>query len=209
MSARTNNKDSNKLVAAAAPVAFSTVNAAKESRALNPTLQKACGLIQKGNFAAAADFLAAAGRDPNVRNALGVCLMRIGHVDQAVDVFRSFVLVPGTVLERPEVSFASKRNFATALLLKGLPSGAITVLADIRDPDSTRSAQLYAAIRRWEKTLSWFRWLDWKLNSIEPCNCQVVLDFEPGEFDFDVQIKRPGLPDDSGNASLKNAALSA
>ncbi|MGB7327766.1 MAG: tetratricopeptide repeat protein [Rubripirellula sp.] len=208
MSARTNKKNSENPVAVT-PVSISTVNANNESKAVNPTLHKACVLIQKGNYSAAVDFLAASGRDPSVRNALGVCLMRLGEIDRAVEVFRSFVLVPGTVSERSEVSNASKRNFATALLLKGLPSGAMTVLADIHDPDSTKSARIYWAVRKWEKSLPWLRWLDWKLNRIEPRNCQVPLDFEPGEFDFDVQVEHPNQSGLSRNAVMKVSVLSA
>lgn len=141
-----------------------------------------------------------------MRNALGVCLIRAGHVDKAVDVFRSFVLMPGTVLERSDVSNAAKRNFATALLMKGIPSGALSVLAEIRDPDHPMALRLEAAIKHWEKSLSWFRRLDWKLNGVEPANCRVILDFEPGEFEFEVQIQRPDQPGKTVKSSLKLAA---
>ena len=162
-------------------------------------------MIQRGDYAGAADFLTQAGRDPQVRNALGVCLMRIGSVDKAVDVFRSFVLIPGTVLERPEVSNASKRNFATALLMKGFPSGTLSILTAIDDPGHPMSVRLYSAIKQWEETLSWFRWLDWKLNWVEPGSCQVPLAFEPGEFDLDVRIERAVAPGKAKQVSLKLA----
>ncbi len=125
---------------------------------------------------------------------MGVCLMRAGRVENAVDVYRAFVLTPGTLLERPDVNNAYKRNFATALLIRGLPSGALTVLKDTREPDHPMAVRLYAAIKQWEKSLSWLRRLDWKINSIEPANCRIPLDFEPGEFDFDVQIEQPVTP---------------
>ncbi len=184
MSARTKTKNYKKQQASNNQT-VGAQNAGNRHHRLNPALQRAWGLIQKSDYAGAAALLAAAGRDPQVRNALGVCLMRMGSVDKAVDVFRSFVLMPGTVLERREVSNASKRNFATALLMKGFPSGALSVLADIHDPDHPMAVRLYSAIKQWEKSLSWFRWLDWKLNRVEPGKCQVPLDFEPGEFDFD------------------------
>jgi hypothetical protein len=172
---------------------------------LSPALQRACSRLQRGDYDGAADLLAAAGRDIQVRNALGVCLMRLGRVDKAVEVFRSFVLMPGTVLERPDVSNACKRNFATALLMKGFPSGAMSVLAEIREPGHPVTLRLNCAIRRWEGSLSWFRWLDWKLNGIEPPMCQVPLEFEPGEFDFDVQLPRPSRTVESGTSSVKLA----
>ena len=44
---------------------------------LNPVLQQAHNLIQKNDYSGAANLLAAAGYDPQVRNILGVCLMRM------------------------------------------------------------------------------------------------------------------------------------
>lgn len=182
-----------------------TKNAGYETPKLSPVLQLACSLIQKNDYAGAVNLLAA-GRDPQIRDTLGVCLMRMGNADKAVDVFRSFVLMPGTVLERPEVSNASKRNFATALLMRGFPSGALSVLAEIHDPDHPMAVRLYAAIKQWEKSLPWYRRLDWKVNGVEPSKCTVPLDFEPGELGFEVQIGHPTQPGKPRKASLKLAA---
>lgn len=162
---------------------------------LSPSIQRACTLIKKGDYTGAANLLAAAGRDPQTRNALGVCLMRAGRVDAAVDLYRSFVLVPGTLLERTDVSNAYKRNFATALLLKGLPSGALAVLKQTREPQHPVAASLYMAIKQWERSLSWWNRLDWKLNAVEPRSCHVSIDFEPGEFDFHVELPQAPKPE--------------
>jgi hypothetical protein len=172
----------------------------------NPTLQKAWSLIQKNDYAAAVSLLMSAGRDVPVRNALGVCLMRLGQVDQAVDVYRSFVLMSGSLIERPEISNACRRNFATALLMKGFPSGAVSVLAETRDREHPMAVRLYAAIKQWEKTLPFFRRWDWKLNGCEPSGCRISLEFEPGEFDFEVEQPRPVTPIKPRTASSKLAA---
>lgn len=161
-----------------------------------PALQKAMALIQRNDYAAAANLLSSAGRDLHIRNALGVCFMRMGKVDEAVNLFRSFVLIPGTTTERPEISNACKRNFATALLMKGMPSGTVSVLVDTQDIEHPMAVRIFAAIKQWEKTLSWFRRMDWKLCNCEPGNCHVPLDFEPGEFDIEVQPTRPVPPVD-------------
>lgn len=173
---------------------------------LSPPIERACSLIATGDYAGAANLLGTLPRDPQTRNALGVCLMRMGDADQAVDVYRSFVLVPGTVIERPEVSNSAKRNFATALLMKGLPSGTQNVLSEIHDPDHPVAVRLKSAIRQWEKTLPWLRWLDWKTSRIEPPQCKVVLDFEPGEFDFEVQTRSLREPVVARKSSPKLAA---
>lgn len=172
----------------------------------SPAIQRACTLIKKGDYSGAANLLAAAGRDPQIRNTHGVCLMRAGRVDAAVDLYRSFVLVPGTLLERTDVSNAYKRNFATALLMKGLPSGALVVLKETREPNHPIAVQIRASIKQWEKSLSWLKRLDWKFNAIEPRNCHVPIDFEPGEFDFHVELQRPAKPEKPTKIGPKVAA---
>ncbi|TWU56666.1 hypothetical protein Poly51_25830 [Rubripirellula tenax] len=205
MSARIKSNQSKKQATNTSPVA-SNPNASPPKQSLSPALQRALGLIQKNDYAGAANSLSAAGRDPQVRNTLGVCLMRMGRVDAAVDTLRSLVLMPGTLIERCDVSNAAKRNFATALLMKGLPSGALSVLAEIHEPENLMAIRLHAAIKQWEKSLPWLRRLDWKINGIEPSHCCVPLDFEPGEFDFEVNPKSPIKPGKSSKGSLKLAA---
>lgn len=173
---------------------------------LSPSIQRACTLINKDDYIGAANLLAAAGRDPQTRNAQAVCLMRAGRFDAAVDVYRSFILVQGSLLERKDVSNAYKRNFATALLMKGLPSGALAVLKATGEPNHPMAIQLYGAIKRWEKSLSWLKRMDWKFNAIEPRKCIVPMDFEPGEFDFYVERQRPAKPETPANADPKVAA---
>lgn len=165
-------------------------------------------LIGQGDYAQAAKVLATAGRDLLVRNALGVCLLRTGNYAGAVSVFRSFVLWPGTTVERHDVSNESKRNFATALLLKGLPCGALSVLAAMQAPDHPMTVRLYASIKAWEKSMSWMSWLDWKTNGSEPRSCRFVIDFEPGEFDFDNNNPAEKLAEvaPAATSSLKLAA---
>ncbi len=159
--------------------------------AMHPALARAITRIQKSDYHGAAELLRSAGRDTSVRNTLGVCLLRLGQVDEALSVFRQFVLLPGNVTERPDISNACKRNFATALLLKGSPSGALTVIQETREANHPMAVRIGQSIQRWEKSLSWLRRLDWKLNRIEPPHCQVPIDFEPGEFEFDVVQRQP------------------
>ena len=188
---------------------FETVgakNVGNGTPVVNPAILQAYSLIQKKDYVGAANMLGSAGHDTQVRNVLGVCLMRLGRIDEAVKIYRSFVLQPGTVYERANVSGAAKRNFATALLLKGLPSGAVTVLDDMHDPEHPMAVRLYSALKRWEKSLSWFRWLDWKINAIHPANCNVPIDFEPGELDIQVPAQRPVGPSKPSTGPMKLAA---
>ena len=154
-------------------------------------IERSIELINHNDYLSAARLLLAAGYDPDVHNLLGVCLMRLGEFEQAVQVYRQLVLMPGSVLERPDINEVYKRNFATALLLKGFPSGALEVLAAMQDSYSLRAVQIRAAIVKWEKSLSLLRWLDWKINAIEPPCCKVAIDFEPGEIELDTAQLRP------------------
>ncbi|QDT04433.1 hypothetical protein K227x_28240 [Rubripirellula lacrimiformis] len=149
----------------------------------NPVLDRTYRLMHRGDYQAAMGILQSAGRDPSIRNALGVCLLRLGRPADAVAVFRQFVLAPGSVSERSDLSKHYKRNFALALLMNGSPSGALDVLRETRQPDHPAAIRIRDTVKQWEKTLSWLRRLDWKLNRIEPSNCQVPIDFEPGELE--------------------------
>ena len=159
----------------------------KNAAPLHPAIARVSNLIRRRDYQAAAELLRSAGRDPLVRNTLGVCLLRFGHVEEALAVFRQFVLTPGSVTERSDVSNACKRNFAMALLMKGSPSGALDVITETREPDHPMAVRIREAVKSWEKSLSWLRRIDWKLNRIEPPRCQVPIDFEPGEFEFEFE----------------------
>ncbi len=155
-------------------------------------LERAIALVDKADYRTAAELLCVCGDDPFIRNLLGVCWMRCGKSEQAVQLYRKLVLVPGSVQERHDIPDAYKRNFATALLLQGIPSGAMEILSAMRDSESLVSVRIRSAIIRWERTLSLFRWLDWKLNRIEPPGCHVPVEFEPGELELESRSNQPG-----------------
>ena len=122
------------------------------------------------------------GLPANNQNARAVRLLREGRVEEAVSILRTIVLKGGCTWMRPEVPNVFKRNYATALLMSGNPSGCVEVLGEMRDESNPRVQQLRAAIRRWEKTLSLLQWLDWRTGWINPNGRPVTLDFEPGEI---------------------------
>lgn len=143
---------------------------------------KARVLAQSGDYESAIKLLQDSRRTTETRDLLGVCLMRSGKLAEAVQVYRQLVLIPGSVMERPEIIDSCKRNFATALLMAGLPSGTLDVLSATADKNHPVAIHLRDCIKRWETTLSFFRRLDWKTGRIEPKNCVVPIDFEPGEI---------------------------
>jgi hypothetical protein len=124
----------------------------------------------------------AAGQDQELANAMGVCLMRLGRIEEAVRLFRMLVLAPGCTWPRPNLPNVYKTNFATALLLAGHPSGCVEILAEVRDERDAQVQRLRAAIRKWESELSFFQRLNWWVARVEPSGRPVPLEFEPGEL---------------------------
>lgn len=151
---------------------------------------KTLTLIADGRYREAFDSLNATGRSPLRSQMMAVCAMRFGDVDFALNLLRGLCLTPGTTIIRSDTSDTLRINFATALLLKGLPSGTLEILQDVRDRQSSPVCQLKDAIRRWEKSLSWLRWLDWKTSRIEPARTVVPIDFDPGVFPIGLPVRR-------------------
>jgi hypothetical protein len=122
-------------------------------------------------------------RSPKSLNALGVCHLRLGNYSEAVRIFRGITLQSGCTWERGDVPPLYRRNFATALLLDGLPAGCLSVLQSPELADHPRSREILAAIKRWERSLPFFKRWDWRLNGVTPKDCHIPIDFEPGEFE--------------------------
>ena len=122
------------------------------------------------------------GEDLDIVNARGVCLMRSGKYNEAVALFRNLVLQPGCIWMRKDRPAHYKCNFAAALLLGGHPGGCLEILQELRGQEPPEAALLRSAIKKWESTLPFWAWVNWKTGRIEPDNCPVPIDFEPGDF---------------------------
>lgn len=137
-------------------------------------------LLQTGQSKKALDVLAASKVDtPWSTNAIAVCLMRLGQVEQAVERFRNLVLSGGLFL-RSEIPAAWKVNFATALLMADNLTGAIQVLRDLKEEDHPSVQRLRSAIRQWEEELSLWEKIQWHLGG-QPAR-RVKLNYPPGEL---------------------------
>lgn len=154
--------------------------------AADAALERIVRHITAGNYPKALDLLRAAPHTPSNRNALGVCLLRMGRIEEALRVYRNFVLAPGCTWMRHDLPTVYKTNFATALLLAGHPNGCLELLAEIHDQSQPAVERLLAVIARWEAGLAFWQRLAWKLGRFEPDNCRVSLEFTPGEFDIAV-----------------------
>ena len=117
------------------------------------------------------------------QNRQAVQLLRSNRFNEALLVLRSLVLQSGCTWMRPDVPLLVKRNFATALLLTENPSGCLVILAEINDDAHPRVQKLRDAIKQWEKTLSFWQWLNWRTGWIAPENHPVTIRFVPGELE--------------------------
>jgi hypothetical protein len=124
--------------------------------------------------------VARAHSDAPTRNALGVCLMRMGRSEEAVRIYRTLILDSTGLFFRDQVPTVFKTNFAFALMLSGRIEGGINILTELKDDEHPSVQPLRLVVDQWKAKLSFTQKLLLKLG-IEP-NCPVRLDFPPGEL---------------------------
>jgi hypothetical protein len=139
--------------------------------------------FEEGQYEEAVKALRSLPLDWRLRNALGVALMRLDRSREAVEVFRNFVMAPGTSYLRQEVPTLYKFNFATALLLNGNPGGCLNVMSEIGHVDHPQAQLLKRAISQWQRKLPLWARLNWWLYRIQPSHVSVTLDSPPGQLD--------------------------
>lgn len=138
-------------------------------------------LAEAGEYEKALHALAKGGSgSPEVTNARGVCLMRLQRASDAVQVLRPLVLEPGSTWMKRDLPVIYRTNFATALLLGGHKLGGRDALIEIGERAHPSRVRLADALRLWERELSWWQRLLWKLG-VEP-DLPVTIDFLPGDF---------------------------
>jgi hypothetical protein len=118
--------------------------------------------------------------DIRLRNARGVCLLRLKSYDKAVRVFRELVLAPNAIALRDDVPLTPKINFAIALLMSGKITGGIGILEEISKQSDPAVESLREAVRIWKSRLSFGQKLYWFLGAdpVEP----FVPDDTPGKL---------------------------
>lgn len=136
-----------------------------------------------------------------VRNARGVCLLRIGRYDDAIQLFRRLVLAPGCTWMKTDLPVIYLTNFCTALLLGGHPAGSYDCLCEIAERNHPSVIRLLAALKQWERSLPWWPRMLWKLG-VDP-GASIEVEFTPGEF-FEPSLEPPAEPRKDG--SLPQAA---
>lgn len=152
------------------------------SPVIETDLERVIRYAEAGDVAGAMTIMRKGRLDEPMRNALGVCNLRLGRGDEAVRLFRELVLKAGCTWTRPNTPNLYKINYATSLLMTGHPAGCHEMLGDVGDESHPSVARLRKTIKKWEAGLSFRqRWL-WRLFRLDPRNQPVTFDFLPGEF---------------------------
>ena len=140
-------------------------------------------LLKAGRTEDALDFIRTYNQSsPSTTNAYGVCLMRAGYVNKAIEVLRGLVVKPAAVLLKDEVPTLYKVNFATALFLDNNVFGCLSVLQEIGDETDPSVARLRKEMGRWKQSLSWWERFGYKFLGQLPKR-RPTLHIPPGELD--------------------------
>ncbi len=128
-------------------------------------------------------------RSPALTDAYGVSLMRVGHIVNAIELYRDLVLEPDGISLRPDIPTVVKANYATALLLAHNVSGCLWVLDEINDENHRAVTRIRRAINHWKTSLTWWERIRFWLMGRAPRR-PVRIDFPPGELS-EAHVLRP------------------
>ena len=117
--------------------------------------------------------------DPWLRNARGVCLLRLGRAGRAIDAPRNLVFDPTGFAIRADAEPVFQANYATALLLDGNTDGFFSILGGIRVRTHPAVARLDDAVRRWKAGMTCWQRVGSTLGVGGP---RLTLDFPPGDL---------------------------
>ena len=118
-------------------------------------------------------------KTPVIENARGVCLMRLGKIEEAISVLRE-VAFQGYICIPSDTPVSYQINFATAMLLANHKEGAFSILNKLDETVYPETALLKGSIRRWFKSLNFIGKCCYHIG-LYP-NKPVTIDFPPGSF---------------------------
>ncbi len=135
---------------------------------LEPKLQHARELMNRGEYQLALGVLPAANNNLEVRNICAVCFIRLHRFAEAIDLLRTVTLNTQINQVRNDVPDHIRVNFAIALFFGGHPAGGLEALREIDREQDPAVVMLREQARKWVASMSFFRRLDWRLNGVVP-----------------------------------------
>ncbi|MFZ2148750.1 MAG: hypothetical protein WAV28_16165 [Sedimentisphaerales bacterium] len=137
-------------------------------------------LLNQGRPQDALKFIEHLGQKTSVmENARGVCLMRLGKIEEAISVLRD-VAFQGHICMPSDTPVLYQINFATAMLLYNRKEGAFPILNELDEKEHQQVAKLKNAINRWVKSLNFVEKCCYHIGLLP--NKPVTIDFPPGEI---------------------------
>ncbi|MBE0537706.1 MAG: hypothetical protein IH624_18735 [Phycisphaerae bacterium] len=137
-------------------------------------------LFETGRADQALQFIEKTGSQTSeLKNAFGVCLMRVGQTDRAVTtlrelVFQRYMCIPA---DTPPLFQA---NYATALLLKNYNQPAIDIIEDLPTSAHPYIGRLRQTIHQWRKTLPIYHRAGCLIKLYPPT--PVIMSYPPGDL---------------------------
>ncbi len=153
---------------------------------LDGRLSKAHAHVLREQYVEAMHSLPADSRDPETKNAIAVCMMRLGQFEQAIPLLRSLALNNSLQTTNQRVPQHIRVNYATALFFGGQPAGGLEVLAELNAEEDAGVKLIRDSAKRWTTEMGWLRRIDWVLNRIAPKTRPVPVRTPVGQFVWDV-----------------------
>ena len=161
----------------------------KTSSPSSTRISKALQFIGIGDFLQASKLLEGVSGDSTVTNIKSVLQIRVGKPADAVNLLRGQVWDPTTFMLKPEVPIHVRLNLATALFLTGHVAGCMEIVSALGKTDNEQAIELRSEVRRWEKSLSFVQWFDWKICRIEHSQGSFQTGLLPGRFGWEHRQK--------------------
>jgi hypothetical protein len=135
-------------------------------------------MLDTGNAEKALSFIQKHGaHSPEFKNALGVCLLRLGRVEHATEVLRDLVFQKFICIPR-DTPPVFQANYATALLLKKYNQMATEIIRSLPVSAHPYIAELRRCIDQWQQKLPLHQRLLCRLNSFP--DAAIELPMPPG-----------------------------
>ncbi len=135
-------------------MATKTANMATKTTKAPTPLQHIRELLDHDRPNEALNFITRSGSDsPEMENARGVCLLRLGRVDEAIAVLRDVTYQDLPVVPH-DAPALFQVNFAIAMLRANHDKGAALMISDrLKGSEHPEAARLKAAVRQWKESL--------------------------------------------------------
>lgn len=158
----------------------------EQRRSDSVSMEKIRKAVEAADYDAALNLAEQLPASEQSLNTRAVLLMRTGHAAQAANALRPRVFDTKTGVVREGVAELTIGNLASALFMCGKVAGARQLLKRI-SAGAPVAQKLQQAIAEWEKQLSWWQWLDWKINGVEHGDRFEI--HEPGVFEWEQQTE--------------------